>query len=427
VAGAGTGWIKSTMLTISDLKYAAEIDLFEACYALGNEDLTIFDDLPPDLLPQRDKAGSSIADMVHHYRRFLRERRESRKRFVTGELLFFAPTPNNVRALRFIQEHYEGNFFTSSVFCGIRELLLTPLFLPRLWQLYRRASAHRKKTVRLYLHEYLGFYPIFLGAVKFLRETQPVAVFFANDHAMSPRAVFYAAKYLGIRTVYIQHASITSRMPPLQFDLALLDGPATLDKYEETGPSESQVVFVGLPRMAPPDSEDRASAGTALGVATTLLDRLDLVEETVSILREQFPDRNIRFRSHPAEHGERKAGWEDLCKRYALEESRAREEPIGIFLRSIAVLTAGDCSIHLEAALAGVPGIMLPWSGSLTDRYGYIKNELVSVCSINDELKRCIEAGATSIEALMRYVAILDSDEGKQKVFSSIDLFLGNC
>ena len=48
-----------------------------------------------------------------------------------------------------------------------------------------------------------------------------------------------------IETLYIQHASVTSRFPALKFNYAFLDGFDTLNKYITAGPSETKVFLTG--------------------------------------------------------------------------------------------------------------------------------------------------------------------------------------
>ena len=40
-----------------------------------------------------------------------------------------------------------------------------------------------------------------------------------------------AAKQLSIKTAYVQHAPVTREFPPLEVDLALLDGPVSVERY----------------------------------------------------------------------------------------------------------------------------------------------------------------------------------------------------
>src|SRR5690606_18182252 len=53
---------------------------------------------------------------------------------------------------------------------------------------------------------------------------KPKNIFFSNDHTPAARALLIAAKDLSIKTIYLQHAAVSTIFPPLNFSLSLLDG-----------------------------------------------------------------------------------------------------------------------------------------------------------------------------------------------------------
>jgi len=53
----------------------------------------------------------------------------------------------------------------------------------------------------------------------------------ANDHSYPCTTIVKAAQDEGVKTVYIQHASVSDKFPALKFDYALLEGLDSLEKY----------------------------------------------------------------------------------------------------------------------------------------------------------------------------------------------------
>lgn len=400
------------------LRTAKKIDLFDACYALSNEVITPFDDLPMEFHPPK-----GVLRAIARYVFRMTHRKYVRQKGVVN-FLFYADSRNGEHALAFIKDHYQGSFISRASVLRRQADFWSLFFFPKVLLAYVRGLPLRRQVMSRYFDEYWSFYAMFIGAVFYLRAVSPKAVFFANDHSVSPRAVFLAAKYLGIKTIYLQHASITSRMPPLSYDLALLDGPATLEQYEDSGPVTSRVEFVGMPRMDVSASAISLSSDKVIGLCTTLLDQVDSVTETVRILKSAAQDYKIKLRFHPSETVARQEAWRALCREFGLQESLAQREPIVEFLQSVSVLIAGDCAVHLESSLLGVPSVLVPWSSAFSDRYGYVKNGLVTCCGVAADLVSQVLKARVSFDALSRYVAVPDMEEARRKTFSAVDSLL---
>ena len=81
------------------------------------------------------------------------------------------------------------------------------------------------------LNLFCGAYSYVPYFINILSKTKPKLVIVSNDHSLNCRSLRLAAQILGIRTLYIQHASISNIFPPLEFDYALLDGLVSYKKY----------------------------------------------------------------------------------------------------------------------------------------------------------------------------------------------------
>ena len=57
-------------------------------------------------------------------------------------------------------------------------------------------------------------------------------VVLSNDHSSINRCLRLACEVLNIETLYMQHASVSTLFPPLQFDYALLDGEVAYETYK---------------------------------------------------------------------------------------------------------------------------------------------------------------------------------------------------
>jgi len=65
-----------------------------------------------------------------------------------------------------------------------------------------------------------------------LKRVQPNLVLMSNDHNVPNRALLGVCRVLGIKTAYVQHASVSGRFPALRFDYAFLDGSVARSTYE---------------------------------------------------------------------------------------------------------------------------------------------------------------------------------------------------
>src|SRR5690606_33507240 len=76
----------------------------------------------------------------------------------------------------------------------------------------------------------LGYYYVALFLIKL---TKPERLWLSNDHTYVNVAFLYASKKLRVKSFYLQHASVSDMFPPLNFDLAFLDGKIALNIYSK--------------------------------------------------------------------------------------------------------------------------------------------------------------------------------------------------
>ena len=208
----------------------------------------------------------------------------------------------------------------------------------------------------------------------------PKVVVMANDHSTYNRCMIDICKKLSIKTVYVQHASVTNKFPSLRFDYSFLDGLESLEKYEAQGLSQGKVFLSGGVRFDGISRKKENMHIHKIGIALNEFDDKEKATKIISYLL-THGDVSIVVRPHPARAGK---SFEDWCVKLHVKYSDSKNEPSFDFLYNIDVLLANDSSIHLDAAIVGCPSLVYNFSSDATqDYYGFIKHGLVR--EINDE------------------------------------------
>jgi hypothetical protein len=298
---------------------------------------------------------------------------------IIGKPCLLITSKNNKDVLSLIkQKNKEAVYLTYEAYVTDKEELVPLLHLSIwlrtylypwiLWSFYKRYGS-KAFTYMDYLFKGVGQYE---ASVQFLKKYRPQYIVFANDHTVFPRAFLMAAKTLNIPTIYIQHASVTPYFPPLDFDLNLLEGQATLDQYASNGPVSGESKFVGMPKFDP-YTNCRNTSGKVknIGVCSNMMDETKVVEAFLSFLSQALPEVTLTFRPHPADPTNFKIP-KDIKR-------STKEEPVFDFLQNQDLIIAGNTSIHLEAVLLNVVSIYYeytPFKADIRDMYRYCKNEL---------------------------------------------------
>lgn len=211
--------------------------------------------------------------------------------------------------------------------------------------------------------------------LRLLKKNNPEALVFSNDHMVIPRALILAGNELGIKTYYIQHASITSYFPPLEFTYSLLEGDDAFHKYKECGSINSKVFLVGMPKFDYYSNDINQNIKlTSIGVAYNPIDDIALVHDFLLKLRHLNPDIIIIARPHPSD-----LRILPITKDIDIKISDSKNESAFEFLKRIDCLVSGESSIHLEAVLLNVYPCYFNFANTKNrfDYYSYIENGLV--------------------------------------------------
>lgn len=220
-----------------------------------------------------------------------------------------------------------------------------------------------------------------------LAKSKPGFVILANDHSVANCCIRLAADTLGVRTVYLQHACVSESFPALNFDYAFLDGLDALEKYGESektggfgglvfsGKRERQVFLAGQQKRITVSRP--ASGGFVVGIGTSDLDDFDVLETFLRAISRRGV--KVIVRTHP---GQPIAFIERLLayrgENPLVEHCDSNSVGLIPFFESCSVLVAGNTSLHLEAALAGLRTYYIEFKReeSLPDYYGFVRSGL---------------------------------------------------
>lgn len=330
-----------------------------------------------------EKLRNYLAPFVKLFKQEIVFQRQQKQHLTTqnvnGKTWLFVSTANNYNSLKFLTKELNNailvGFGTSfgeqnDIHLPFHRKVLYLWRFPKLWRFFRKNYKQDAIQFGDFLFNCVGLYEV---AYKYLDKHKPNCVVLANDHSERQRALLNAAQRLNIPVIYIQHASITHFMPPLDFDLSLLEGQDALDKYKELGEIKGKVEFVGMPKFDKYIQFRKTSRQiTNIGCCTNLLDNQNEIENTLKQLSKSFPKCQINFRPHPNDK-----------RSFALPDAiglSTKAETSFDFIQRQDVLIAGTSSIHLEAILLNVNSIYFEITAledNLKDAYGYVKNGLI--------------------------------------------------
>lgn len=276
------------------------------------------------------------------------------------------------------------------------------------------------------------YIPVFLSLlVKQNKNDMVKLIAMSNDHTHDNRCLRLVGEILEIKTLYMQHASVSELFPPLMYDYALLDGQIAFNTYKNCSSKhlsknhhQTDVFLTGQKKAIKISCETKEKS---IGIAVNKLDDIEGVLNLLNV----FVDNNftVVVRTHPSQQ---KCFVENLNNYIAKNDlvawSNAKEDSLIIFFSSVSCVLAANTSIHLEAGLAGLPTIYYEFDKdtSITDYYGYVKNGVSFELNGND-LIRSLQDGIEYCnspvrnDALKRYSETYNTKwECKEGVLSAL-------
>ncbi len=218
------------------------------------------------------------------------------------------------------------------------------------------------------LGQYRHYYRAFLASAPNIR-----CYIATNDHSGLSQVGFVAARKAGIPTIYIQHASVSDRFPPLKSTYAFLDGEDAKEKYLKSGDTQTQIELLGPMKYDPYlNLPELDIVGPFIGICLGLA-HCD-IDENIALCK-KLAESNTPFclRFHPLMDAISKAPFEG----HGWEFSDPKLESALDFIMRCHSVVSPDSSIHLEALILKRRPIYLAPIAETLDYYDFVKNGLI--------------------------------------------------
>ena len=254
---------------------------------------------------------------------------------------------------------------------------------------YWLSTKEEKRIIRSYFDDFFYTIGTVVMAEKLVRNNRLRLVIMANDHYYLYRAFKEAADRCHIPTLYLQHASVTYRFPPLQFAYSFLDGMDSFAKYYSIGNMSGEVFLCGSPRfdIISKYSKKQRSHFT-IGIALNMLDDESEAKRLCMFLQKSgYAD--VIVRPHPRMKMD--DGWYFA---HNIRVSDSKSELSFEFLSKISLMISGESAIHLDAALMNVKSICYAFNcnESIKDWYSFQEQGLYPYVDNFDSLLHEIES-----------------------------------
>ena len=261
--------------------------------------------------------------------------------------------------------------------------ILSIRYITTLIKIYRKTQGYKKKSLKYLFDRYLSTYGFYLYMLRFFKKHSHIKVLvLANDHTMRCRVLNETAQLMGIKTIYIQHASVNEHFPPLAFDYACLDGNEASSTYKTLKNTKTKIFVTGNANIENNLLKYSDKKDHLIGLCFNPIDEKDIILETIIRLKEEFGNENIYVRPHP---NDRKFKYfKKYCKNNSIKFSSAKKQNIFEYFQNLDLLIAGESNIHLEAVASNIPTIYFRLGRYKNeDWYGFIKKGLIRYIATN--------------------------------------------
>ena len=244
-------------------------------------------------------------------------------------------------------------------------------------KLYRKSNKEDKSLIIKYFTRLWTTYGLYKVAGEMLDKYNVKVLVLANDHNDINRCLIFNALEKGIKTVYVQHASVKKGFPRLDFTYSFLDGQESLDKYLHAGKPNGEVYLSGGVRFdfLYDKIVKRNEEVKKIGVAINMLDDFEKVKSLCLFLKEEGYD-DLTLRPHPR--------YQHLDSEWLIKNniaiSNPKEESSFDFIANIDFMISNESAIHLDASIMHCPTVLYNMSNNqILDDYNFIKNNLVKL------------------------------------------------
>lgn len=311
--------------------------------------------------------------------------------------LFFGMSNNNRRSLQPIIDCFDKS--QVGILTDSKRIPMWRMYwyaIPHLGDLIRdirKSNPEQKRIIKLRFMFFWRGYGCSGFAKDLLNFYNPKVLVVANDHLFYYRALIKEANRRGINTIYVQHAAVTDKFPPLEFTYSFLDGKDSFEKYTLAGNCRGKIFLLGGVRFdAIIHTYVRPVDIYKIGVALNLLDEPELVKNVCRQLLQLNVDKPIEvvLRPHPAVLYK---PWIEWCNSNGVQISLPSEQSSFDYLGSLSLLISNQSSIHLDAAMCHTPSLIYNFATTIPeDGYGFLRNGLVKEYHSIPELKLVLES-----------------------------------
>jgi hypothetical protein len=308
----------------------------------------------------------------------------SKKKIKPNQILLFSFTKNqkdslkNLLSLRSDCLLFGNNKNADYILPEYKAFFLSLSYFLKVYKIYKNSKGYIKLSFKNAYFKYWLTYGYLKMLIEFFCKNKVKVAIVSSDHSMRTRVVAYAAKSCEIKSVYIQHASVSSDFPKLIFDYALLEGNDALDKYKKIGNIDSDIFLLGSLKLGGEKKINNNLTIQTIGVCIDLVSDLSLVNDLIVELLRHFSSINIILRPHPRE--ERLNSIRNLQVKHNISISYSNKIDVIHFLEKVDCIVSGESNIHLEATLMNIIPIYYSFSihrNSNKDVYGFIANKLI--------------------------------------------------
>lgn len=257
----------------------------------------------------------------------------------------------------------------------------------------RKADKKKRKVLKFFFPKFWRMYGCPPVINEMLDIYKPEVVVLANDHLEFNRCLLEICKQRGLNTIYVQHASVGTHFPPLQFSFSLLDGMDAFLKYKAIGNLQGKIYLLGGVRfdVVRPVYFNNPQ-DTVAGVAINFVDNEDKVKELCVALQslkgKDGTPLKVLFRPHPQM---KEDGWKTWCLEHGILFSSPKEESSFEFIGKTTFVVANQCSIHLDVAMCHKYSIIYNMSDFQgRDEYLFLQKGLVKEIKEISEIQSII-------------------------------------
>ena len=309
-------------------------------------------------------------------------------------LLFFGVSLNNRRSLEPIINNIEKDtyLYLNNHITDVHKRRAWWHSIPYLFtliKLYKKSDKEDKALILKYFTRLLTTYGLYEIAGEMLDKYKVKVLVLANDHNDINRCLIFNALERGIKTVYVQHASVKKGFPRLDFTYSFLDGKESLEKYFYAGRPKGEVYLSGGVRFdfLYDKIVKRNYDVKKIGVAINMLDDFDKVKKLCLFLKNNNYN-DLILRPHPR--------YQHLNTEWLIKNniaiSNPKEESSFDFISKIDFMISNESAIHLDASIMYCPTVLFNISNNIIlDDYNFVKNNLVKLANTEGELLKFIK------------------------------------